>query len=135
MTDFSGEWELLPKESSFGFLPPPVSRLDRVAQTGDDLLVATRQVDDNGDNTVERHLKVDGPPTQIQVLGRDRSISSRWDGTDLVVETRFEVSGRSRLIEDRWSLSTDRERLSIRRRVEQTGGAVRQMLLFSRRHD
>ena len=135
MTDFSGEWELLPKESSFGFLPPPVLRLDCVAQTGDDLLVTTRQVDDNGDNTVERHLTIEGPPTEIQVLGRPRSISSRWDGADLVVETRFEVSGRGRTIEDRWSLSSDRQRLRIRRRVEQTGGAVRQLLVFGPHHD
>ncbi len=132
MTDFSGDWILQPKESAFGFLPPPVLRHDRIAHNGPILEATTRQVDDNGDNTVVRRLTIDGPPTEIEVLGRPRSISARIDGLELLVETRFEVSGRPRLIEDRWTISDNPERLTLRRRVEQTGGAVRQTLVFAR---
>jgi hypothetical protein len=133
--DFSGVWELDLEESRFGFLPPPQLRVDTVEQSAAELRVVSHQIDDNGDNTVERRIPLDGSAVEIEVLGRPRKLTARIEATTLVVETRFEVSGRPRLIEDRWSLSQDGAlltgtMLTIQRRVEQTGGAVRQTLLF-----
>jgi len=129
MVDLSGVWELDAEESRFGFLPPPLLRRDTVEQSGSEIRIVSRQIDDNGDNTVERRMVIGGPSVEIEVLGRPRQLSARWDGVELVVETRFHVSGKPRLIEDRWRLQPDGT-VAISRRVEQTGGAVRQRLLL-----
>jgi hypothetical protein len=129
--DFSGEWELAPERCQYGFLKPPKLRRDRIDHREPDLRVVTRQVDGNGDVTVERNLTIGGEAIEIAIHGRQRTIRAWWEGEDLVVETGSEVSGNARRIEDRWRM--DGELLTIERFHEMPGGAARQLLVLQRR--
>ena len=130
--DFTGTWRLSLRESRFGFLPPAKLRVDTITQSATEIRIVTRQVDTNGDHTVERLLPLDGTLVEILVLGRTRTVSAQWDGDVLLVETRNEVSGRTRRIEDRWSLSGNRESITISRWHGSPGGAVRQVIVLRR---
>ncbi len=130
--DFTGSWRLSLRESRFGFLPPAKLRVDTITQSATGIRIVTRQIDTNGDHTVERVLPLDGTPVEVLVLGRTRTISAHWDGDDLLVETHNEVSGRLRRIEDRWSLSPDRESIKVSRWHGNPGGAVRQEIVLWR---
>ena len=132
MSDFTGTWRLSLRESSFGFLPPAKLRVDSITQTEAQICIVTRQVDTNGDHTVERVLPLNGTPVEVLVLAKVRTISARWDGDVLLIETHNEVSGRVRRIEDRWSLSADGESITVSRSHDNPGGAVRQKIVLQR---
>jgi hypothetical protein len=70
--------------------------------------IVTRQIDSNGDISVERYLTFGADPVEISVLNRLRLVSARWDGAELVVETRSTVTGNERLLEDRWAVDAGR---------------------------
>jgi len=132
--NFTGVWKLIRGESDFGFLPPPTLRLDTIAHGDPQLRIRTRQKDANGDITVDRDLTVGGEAVTIPIRGRTRLVRAFWDGLVLVVETNSELSGAPRRIEDRWALDAGApEWLTIERRQEQPGGAVRQRLRLRRR--
>ena len=130
--DLTGTWRLSLPESQFGFLPPAKLRIDTIAQTEHRIRIVTRQVDANGDHTVERALPLDGTPVEILVLGKMRLVSARWDGDGLVVDTQSEVSGRPRRIQDRWELSPDGGTLTVSRWHGNPGGAVRRKIVLHR---
>lgn len=130
--DFTGAWKLIRGESDFGFLGAPEWRLDTITHEEPRLRIRTRQKDANGDTTIDRDLTAGGEPVTIMIRGRERQLIAFWEDTVLVVETRSEVSGNARRIEDRRSLDVGGEWLTIERRHEQPGGAVRQRLRLRR---
>jgi hypothetical protein len=130
--NFTGEWRLMRGESDFGFLPPPKLRIDTIAHDGARFHLQTLQRDANGKVIVDRDLEIGGPPVEIAIRGRGRSIRAFWEGDVLVIETTSEVSGKARRLEDRWTLEPGGERLTIARLHEQPGGPVRQRLCMQR---
>ena len=134
--NFTGIWKLIPTESDFSFLSPPQLRVDTIAHEDPRLQIRTRQKDTNGDITLDRDVIIGGETATIFVRGRARLIRAFWEDAVLVIETISEVSGKARRIEDRWSLDADSggaaEWLTIERRFEQSGGAVRQRLRLQR---
>lgn len=130
--DFTGIWKLLRGESEFGFLPPPLWRLDTIVHNDPHLRIRTRQKDTNGDITLDRDLTIGGPLVTITIRGRERHLRAFWDEAALVMETLSHVSGSQRRIEDRRTLDAAGEWLTIERLHEQPGGAVRQRLRLRR---
>jgi len=128
--DFTGTWKLNRGESEFGFLLTPRLRVDTIEHAEPAIRIVTRQIDSNGDQTVERSLTIGGEPVEVVILNRVRHVSARWDGDELLLETRSVVSGTERLLEDRWSLDAERKRVTVTRVHHQPGGAVRQVLRF-----
>ena len=118
--------------SEFAFLAPPRTRVDVITQTGDAISIRTTQKDTNGTTIVERSFQIGGDAVDVEIRGRMRRVSGRWEGADLVISTESEVSGNARRIEDRWRLSDDGETIFISRLHEQPGGAVRQMLAMAK---
>jgi hypothetical protein len=130
--DFSGHWRLDVAASRFGFLKPPRSREDRIEHRDLRWRMVTRQVDTNGDHTVERLLTLDGAETCVEVLGTPRRYRAGWNADAVWIECRWEVSGRERRLREHWRLADSGEIVRIERRYEQTGGAVRQQLYLRR---
>jgi hypothetical protein len=130
--NFTGIWELVPRESDFSFLPPPDSRVDTVVHNEPQIRVRTHQVDANGEMSVDRDLLIGGESTTIVIFDRPRTVRAYWDGAELVLETASQVSGKSRRIEDRWTLDPAQDWITIVRRHEQPGGPVRQRLRLRR---
>ncbi len=64
------------------------------------------------------------------ILNRPRMVSARWDGDELLLETRSLVSGNERLLEDRWTMLDGDYPVQVTRVHHMTGGAVRQVLRF-----
>jgi hypothetical protein len=128
--NFSGIWKLNCGESEFGFLAPPRLRVDIIIHNEPQISICTRQIDSNGDLTVERKLSIGAEPVEIAILGSTRLVSARWDSAWLLVETRSTVSGNERLLEDRWAIDAARTCITVARVHHLPGGAVRQMLRF-----
>lgn len=133
----TGTWKLDRGRSEFAFLAPPRTRVDVVvhtndARTGDAISIRTTQKDTNGTTIVERSFQIGGDAVDVEIRGRIRRVSGRWDGGELVISTESEVSGNARRIEDRWRLSEDGKTIFISRLHEQPGGAVRQVLAMAK---
>jgi hypothetical protein len=130
--NFTGVWELIPEESTFGFLPPPRLRLDTILHEESHLRIQTRQKDTNGDITVVREICIGAEAVQVMIRGGARWVRAYWDDDVLVLETNSEVSGQARRILDRWTLGADANQLMIERLHEQPGGDVHQRLFLKR---
>lgn len=130
--DFSGRWRLDLAASRFGFLKPPRSREDRIEHCDPLWRMVTRQVDTNGDHTVERVLTLDGTEICIPVLATPRRYRAGWIADGVWIECRWEISGSERVLRELWRLADSGDTVRIERRYEQTGGAVRQQLSLRR---
>lgn len=130
--DFSGEWRLDLGASRFGFLKPPRSREDRIEHRDPLWRMVTRQVDTNGDHTVERSFTLDGTETCVEVLGRPRRYRAGWFADGIRIECRWEIGGRERLLIEEWRLADFGRSVRIERRYQQTGRTVRQQLCLRR---
>ena len=104
--DFSGIWRLIQHESKFGYLVPPRFRVDTIEHRDSHIRILTQQIDSNGDVSVERRLTL--------------------CGDEIVMGTRSDFNGYSRLIEDRRRIAADGQSITILRRHELPGGAVKQ---------
>lgn len=128
----AGRWQLVVAKSMFGFMPPPKSRTDEIAHDEPHLVITTRQIDTNGDNTVVRVFRTNGTPATIDVLGRRHTYRVTWEGRELLVADEWEIQGNVRRTTDRWSLSEDGSTITIDRHRQQKGGVVRQRLVLER---
>lgn len=130
--DFSGTFTLNRELSDFAFLKPPKMRVDSIVHADPALAVTTLQIDTNGANTTVRKFTTDELPVTIDVLGKARQLRSRWEGSELIVETSWDHNGNPRVLTDRWQLSSNRRQLVVTRHQEMNGGAVRQRFVLER---
>lgn len=131
--DFSGVWKMDAAKCEFGALPPVQARTDTIDHRDPNMKATTRQVDGNGDNTVDRAFTTDGKETTVKVMGNDRKMTARWDGDVLVVETKLVANGNAITITDRWTVSKDNAILTISRHFAADGlGETDQKLVMEK---
>jgi hypothetical protein len=131
--NFSGTWVLDVAKSDFAGAPSPGRRTDVVTQTATTLAVKRTVTLDDGDHTLETKVELSGKPTTQPGPGGDLTLSSKWSGTRLLVESHGQgPDGGTMVIRDTWELSADKQTLTIRRHLDAGQGPVDQVLTFKK---
>jgi len=121
--NFSGEWKMDPVKSSFAPLPAPDSLVRKINHQGSRLKIVTTQWGQQHEIITELSYTTDGKPCKNMIRGQEVSGSAKWDGANLVIESRREVQGMQIGQRETWTLSEDGQTLTIANRVQTPQGA------------
>lgn len=113
--NFSGSWKLNVSKSDFGPLPAPDSRTDQIKQNDPDIADNTTQSGQMGEMSAEIKYSTDGKETTYQIRGVDFKSTAKWDGDELLINTKGSFGGNDITTTDRWSLSADGKTITINR--------------------
>jgi hypothetical protein len=131
--DMTGTWKMDPAKCSFsGPAPAPDSRLDRVTFDGPHMKDTITQSLRGRESTYDMNYSTDGAETTNTVRRTTVKSTARWEGGDLVIDTKGSIMGRPITFKDRWSVSPDSKTLTIRRHLSNPMGESDQTLLFDR---
>ncbi len=130
-TGLNGVWKMDPGRSDFGPGPVSESRLDRITVDGANMKDTITQALRGGrETTYDMIYTLDGKECVNHVNGRLVKSTARWDGQELVVDSRV-FAIREADMNDHWSVSSDGTTLTIVRHIT---GARRadQKIVFAR---
>ncbi len=131
-TNFSGNWKLNSSRSDFGAMPAPDSRTDTITHQDPDLKDAFTQIGQMGEVTAEVKYSTDGKETSNTVRGNPIKSTAKWDGEELVVDSKASFNGSDVSMKDRWSLSADGKTLTIQRHVVSPMGEMDQKVVLEK---
>lgn len=131
--DLSGRWVLDVARSNFGDAPGPMAQMDEIDQVGNTLTI--HRTRDIGEGPVPSRFvyQIGGDATRHEVGGQVTMTTARWDGPVLQLHSVVQMPDAQAEVLDRMSLSADRSRLTIERRIRIAGMAeVAQTLVMTR---
>ena len=111
--NFTGEWKLNVSKSEFGQMPPPNSRVDKIAHEGVNLTVVTRQSREQGEFTSESKYTTDGKECTNEIRGSQFKSTLKWDGDALVISTKGKFRDNEFTMVSKWTLSPDGKTLTL----------------------
>jgi hypothetical protein len=111
--NFSGTWKMNANKSDFGPLPAPSAATRTVEHTDPDMKIKSTQTTDNGEQTSEVAYKTDGSEFTMKRRNMEIKATGKWEGSKLVVKSKFEAQGMEISSAESWSLSADGKELHI----------------------
>ncbi len=126
--DFSGKWVLDPQSKIPAALPQPPDRILAIAQQENKL--ACSAVSPAGDPSAWS-FSTGGDESKYQLGAEQRSVSAKWEGSALLVNTVVSGPGAYSIM-DRWTLSKDGSALTIHRQVSDSHGQAEADLTYRR---
>ncbi len=111
--NFTGEWKLNVSKSDFGQMPPPNSRVDKIAHEGVNLTVVSKQSREQGDFTMEAKYTTDGKECTNQMFGNPFTSTLKWEGDVLVINTKGKFQDNDFTVVSKWTLAGDGKTLTI----------------------
>lgn len=132
--DFSGEWTLNLDRSEYGAQPAPKKLVQRIEHKEPTVKVAASEVSPL-DLEVKTDLvySTDGKEVSNQMLGTAVKSTVKWEGEELVIQSRAEFGGRSVEMKDRWRLVEAGTTLIVQRHIEGVAGAFDQTLVLDKK--
>jgi hypothetical protein len=131
--NFSGEWTLNAAKSDFGPMPAPDKMIRKIVHKDPDLTITTTTATQAGERTNNSAYKTDGTES-VNKSGQGESKSIvRWDGMNLIFNTRREIQGMSIEQNERWSLSEDGKTLSVDGNLKGPQGEVALKLVLDKK--
>ena len=121
--DFSGVWEVNFDRSVLR--GPAPKRILVIIEHREPRLIQQLFVT-NADGTEQRMTFSFGTDAETtNAIGNASAQAfARWEGTDLVIESRMTTSGREAFFRDRWSLSEDGQTLTMAHRDDDLAGQI-----------
>lgn len=130
--NLSGTWKMDPAKSTFGGGPAPKSRLDRISHNEPNLKDTITQDLRGRESTYDMNYSTDGSETSNSVNGTAVKSAAKWEGDELVIDTKGSIMGRSLKFHDRWSLSPDGKTLTLVRHLSNPMGESDQTIVFDK---
>jgi hypothetical protein len=132
-TDFSGTWKLNTGKSDFGPMPPPDSMTQKITHQDPSLKanVATTG-GPQGDMTYDVSYTTDGKECVNHVADNEFKSTLKWDGDELVVDTKGSFGGNDFTSKDRWTLSADGKTLTRAQHVSSAMGEADMKMVFEK---
>ena len=132
-TDFSGTWKVNASKSDFGPMPPPDSRTEKITQQDPDLKANVASTGGPmGDMTYDVMYNTDGKETTNNVAGGEFKSVAKWDGDELVIETKGSINGTDFTAKDRWTLSSDGKTLTRASHLSSAMGEADVKMVFDK---
>jgi hypothetical protein len=130
--DFSGTWKVNLSKSDFGSGPAPESRTDKISYEDPNLKDTITQSLRGRETTYDMNYATDGKETTNTVRGTEVKSIARWQGDELVVDTKGSIGGRPLTFNDRWSLASDGKTLTLQRHLVSPMGETDQKIVFDK---
>ena len=123
--DFTGVWQAKLEKSVFLLGPPPREILTRIEHREphiDQEVLLTQA--SGSEQRLVFHFATAGEETTNAVGGGLARTRTRWDGTELVIESWLEMPDRRLHLKDHWSLSADGQTLTMAHRDDDLAGQI-----------
>ncbi len=130
--NFSGDWKVNVSKSEFGPMPPPTSMTGKVTHEEPKLKLVAKQSGERGDFEYEMNYSTDGKETTNELRGNTMKSVAKWDGEELVINTKGTFGDNEITILDRMSLSTDGKTLTLKRHFSSAMGEADQTLILEK---
>lgn len=121
-SDFSGTWKANAAKSDFGPAPPPDSLVMKVALEDPSLKVNIAQTGGSGDMTYDMVYTTDGKECVNHPGGNELKSTLKWEGDDLVADTKGSWDGNDFTSKERWTLSDGGKTMTVQRHISTGGG-------------
>jgi len=131
-SDFSGTWKANANKSDWGPMPPPDSIVEKVVHEDPSLKVNVAQSGGTGDVTYDQAFTTDGKECVNRVADNEFKTTLKWDGDDLVGDTKGAWEGNEFTAKDRWALSEGGKVLTVTRHISTAMGEFDIKLVFDK---
>ncbi len=133
--DFSGSWKANVAKSKFGAMPSPEKYTRVIEHKEPTVKIEESQASERGEWTGTINLKTDGTETTSEIRGNALKSVSQWDGEVLSVKSKLDLNGNLIDFNDRLSLSSDKQTLTLQRKIDTPNGVMEQSVVFERQAD
>ena len=130
--NFSGEWKMNAAKSNFGPMPAPESRTDKIDHKDPSLKLTSTFTTPQGERTREWSCTTDGKECENAMGQVSFKSSTKWDGGNLVVDSKGSFSNNEVQIKEKWSLSEDGKTLTIERHLSSSMGEGDQKIVLEK---
>lgn len=122
-SDFTGTWKVDTAKSDFGPIPAPDSLTETIVHQDPSLKATIASTGGmQGDMKYDVAYTTDGKECVNKVGENEFKSTLKWDGDDLVVETKGSFGGNDFTSKDRWNLSADGKTLTVTRHLASAMG-------------
>jgi len=129
--DFSGTWKIDSSKSDFGPMPPPDSVTEKITHQDPDLKANVASTGGAmGDMTYDVNYTTDGKECTNTFAGNEFKSTVKWEGEELVIDTKGKFNDSEFTSKDRWSLSSDGKTLTMARHVSSAMGEADMKMVF-----
>jgi len=131
-SDFSGTWKANTAKSDFGPMPPPDSITEKIVHEDPSLKVNIAQIGGQGDMTYDMVYTTDGKECVNHVAENEFKSTLKWEGDDLVADTKGSFDGNDFTAKDRWTLSDSGKTMTVQRHISTAMGEFEMKLVFEK---
>jgi hypothetical protein len=131
--NFTGDWKLNASKSTFGEMPAPDSMTYKIAHADPKLTTAVKQSGQMGEFEMQSTYTTDGKESTNQGFGGSTNKSVvKWDGDNLVIETKGQFGDNEFTMTQKWTLSADGKSLTIIQTFKSAMGEGEQKLVLDK---
>src|SRR6267378_3380821 len=130
--DFSGTWKLNVAKSDFGALPGPESRTDVITHKDPSLSDNVTAEGAQGKQQYTVNYTTDGKEVVNKIGPREIKSTLKWEGSDLVISSKFVYNDADVNARASWALSPDGKTLTISVHYASTMGETDQKIVFEK---
>ena len=132
--NFTGGWELLPKQSDFGPMPPPASMTLKIQHNEPNLTVLNSQTHEQGDLEYEAKYVTDGSECVNKVGDAEAKSTLAWHGDALASTTKIDLGGKEMTVTSTWTLSQDGKTLTSKSHFATAQGEFHTVQVFAKQN-
>ena len=131
-SDFSGTWKASTSKSDFGPMPPPDSLTEKIVHEDPSLKVNVAQTGGQGDMTYDLVYTTDGKECVNHMGDNEFKTTLKWEGDDLVADTKGAFDGNDFTAKDHWTLSDGGKTMTVQRHISTAMGEFDIKLVFEK---
>ncbi|HUE25000.1 MAG TPA: hypothetical protein VMQ86_25165 [Bryobacteraceae bacterium] len=131
-SDFSGTWKINASKTDFGPMPPPDTMTQKIVHEDPSLKVSVVQTGGSGDMNYDMVYSTDGKEQVNHMGDNEFRTTLKWEGDDLVGDTKGAFEGNEFTAKDRWSLSDGGKTMTLQRHIATGGGDFDMKLVFDK---
>jgi len=132
-TDFTGTWKVNAAKTDFGPMPPPDSIVEKITHEEPNIKVSVAQTGGaQGDMNYDMAYTTDGKESVNKMGDNEFKTVLKWDGDDLVGETKGAFGDFNFTAKDRWTLSDGGKTMTVTRHISSDQGEFDMKLVFDK---
>jgi hypothetical protein len=130
--DFSGSWKMNVAKSDFGQLPGPESRSDVITHKEPSITDEVTADGAQGKQQYTVKYLTDGSEVKNQIGPREVTSTLKWEGSNLVIKSKFMYNDSEVNAQSTWALSGDGKTLTISVHFASAMGETDQKVIFEK---
>ena len=130
--DFSGTWKMNVAKSDFGALPGPSSRTDVITHKEPSLTDDVTAEGAQGKQQYTVKYTTDAKEVTNQMGPREVKSTMKWEGNNLVINSKFSYNDSEVTAQSNWALSADGKTLTINVHYASPMGETDQKIVYEK---